>query len=349
MDLQLVNKALTFFAQEETVAYIISYMRRLRFWGVQDDQCCLQGLEGVLQSDSDEVPNSLKQISKIVRSEEFSQSLIRITEALTVGVLRGYKLGSGNEDKFVPGSENSSFTDKMLDRLFSNAGTGFVSVVVGSFSRNLVMEFYSSGGAMEGLNGNDGSANIPKWVNLMLYDDKCKELIADCIQRFVRTAVTRHLVSVCNDAVATLVRTSHQVLTSSETKLERSLDSSEMRDGFEKEVSFKGIESGSSFDRIQNTGWVDKVSSSWAVPGNRKFVIDVTGRVTFETLRSLVVFMLRKLSEGVKNSIHIVREEVMERGLDVIRYVGAKSSFIVTFCLAMYLHILGASRVVRPA
>ncbi|GMI67690.1 hypothetical protein like AT1G10150 [Hibiscus trionum] len=245
------------------------------------------------------------------------------------------------------------------------------------------MGFYSSDGAVEGLNGNDGSAKVPKWVNLLLCDDKCKELIADCIQRFVCTAVAVYLdktidintydeifagmtnpkhekhvrdilVSICNGAVATLVRTSHQVLTSSDSKLaclvlDRRVDAGELRDGFKKEVSSKGIERGSSFDGFQSTGWVDKVSSSSAVTSNRKFVIDTTLRVTFETLRSLVVFMLWKLLDGLKSSIHIVREEVVERGMDVIRYVCAKSSAIVKFCLAVYLHILGGSRVVMPA
>ncbi|PHT50992.1 Protein PHLOEM PROTEIN 2-LIKE A10 [Capsicum baccatum] len=350
-------------------------------------------LKEFLQSDSEELPRSLKQLSKLARSEEFTNSVVRVSQALTVGILRGYGSENKGEIEEVGGS---SFVDKVMDRMMSTVGTGFVSVIVGSFARNLVMGFYSNSESDEALNGNyqsgvpymkANSSEVPRWVDVVC-TDRCKLMIADCIQTFVSTAVavyldkTMHinvyddlfsgltnpknqanvkdfLVSVCNGAVETLVKTSHQVMTASGSDSDLSLKSAcsivdqsdYLTQASEKalqQVAPRKINTSQPID-LQSNGWLTSVSSTLAVPSNRRFVLDVTGRVTFETVRSIVEFFTLKLSESMKRSANVVHEEVVERGLNVITQINAKSYVILTVCLALFLHILGSTHALLPA
>ncbi|XP_045815683.1 protein PHLOEM PROTEIN 2-LIKE A10-like isoform X2 [Trifolium pratense] len=199
-----------------------------------------------LQSDSDQVPNSLNQISKISRSGQFSDSLVSFTSAVTVGVLRGYQSMNGTDEN--QSGSGSTFADQVFDKLFTPAGSGFASVVIGSFAKNLVLGFYSNdSGKLNSRSGESGcsgsDSGVPKWVDVVC-GDKCGELIGNCVQLFVSTLVavyldkTMHintydeffsgltnpkhetrvremLVSVCNGAIESFVKTSHQVFNSS--------------------------------------------------------------------------------------------------------------------------------------
>lgn len=329
-------------------------------------------LKQFLQSNSDQIPNSLKQISKITRSIEFSEPLTRLTQALTAGILRGYRSVSSSD-----GGANSGFADQVMDKLSTTAGSGFASVVVGSFARNLVMAFFSDGQSSEGSNSKGSKVNqIPQWVNVVC-DDKCRELIGDCIQMFVSTAVAVYLdktmdmdfydellsgltnpkhevqvrdmlISVCNGAVETLVKTSHQVLTNSNSSISPRI--LEIEEGLSPGKNWDlGLKSRKLFAEKKDNGWVGKVSSTLAVPRNRRFVLDVTGRITFETVRSFLEVLLEKLYEPVKKCVNVVHEEVIDRGHEVVRFASAKSSVVTTMCLSVCLQILDGVWILVPA
>lgn len=140
-------------------------------------------LKEFIQSDSDQIPTSIKQVFKITKSDEFSDSVVRVTKALTVGVLRGYRVENVKGD-----SGGSGFSDRALDKLLSPAGSGFASVIVGSFTRNMVLAMY----AERGVSGRNSGDSGQKWVDVIA-DDKCREVIGDYIQRFVSTMVTVYL------------------------------------------------------------------------------------------------------------------------------------------------------------
>ncbi|MCD7471036.1 hypothetical protein HAX54_011316 [Datura stramonium] len=338
-------------------------------------------LKEFIASDSDQIPRSLKQISKIAKSDEFSQSIVKVTSALTVGVVRGYQQETAKDGVSVPA--NSGLFDRALDKLFSDAGSGFASVIVGSFARNLVLAFCSDkkGNATD----SDIEYSAPGWVDV-LCQDKGRELIGNCVQLFVSTAVAVYLdktmnintyneifsgltnpkhetkmrdmlVAICSGAIGTLVKTSYQVLTSSDMDMDTTskIYSSSLPLCFKAKKFLDG-------DQNMYTGWTNKVSSTLALPRNKRFILDLTGTVTFVSVRSFLEFLLEKLCECLKRSINVVQEEVetLRRSVDVMqeevvdrsaeacRYVSGKSSAAVSVFLSLCLHILNGPWILVP-
>ncbi|CAA7399454.1 unnamed protein product [Spirodela intermedia] len=331
-----------------------------------------EDLNGFLRSDSDEVPSTVRQISKIARSDEVAASVSRISEALTVGLIRGHAAAESRSGKAV----ESSFPERILDKLFSTAGSGFASVVVGSFARNMVMAFYSP----QNQASTATASIVPEWVNL-IYGDEFQQLIGNCIQLFVSTAVAVYLdktihintydelfsgltrpeheakvrdllISVCNGAIETLVKTSHQVMSGSSPG-PASSSWTDREEDTEAEVETPPMMHirRRSFDlsvKDGGHGWVEKVSSTLSIPSNRSLVLDLTGRVTSETVRSSLDFILRKLLDAANHGAKIVRGEIVEKGLDAMRYVLAKSMIIFALCLALCLHLFSGTGFLVP-
>ncbi|KAH7665025.1 hypothetical protein IHE45_13G004800 [Dioscorea alata] len=148
------------------------------------------------------------------------------------------------------------------------------------------------------------------------------------------------LISVCNGAVETLVKTSHQVITTS-----NSSSSVSKPEGFkaEEDVPFKRNSVNENGEA--GGGWVDKVSSTLADPSITKFALDVTGRVTFETVKSFLEFVMRKLYDGAKRGVNVVHEEVLQ----LMKYICARSMTIVTICITLCMHLLVGAKLLVPA
>jgi len=307
-----------------------------------------------LRSDSDQVPRSLLQLSKLAASEPVSSAASSLSESLASGVLRA--ISSHQRQLHQQRQQQNPQTplqDRILDRLLSPEGAGFASAVVGSFARNLVLS------SCDARTSEAGDREEPRWL-AALCSATGKEAAADLVRVFVSTAVAAYLdrttavrtnnqllaglsdprheakvkdlaVSVCNGAVETFLRTSRQLA---------------------KEASDARIEAAAMervVDDSDTNGVIQKVSSTLAAPSNRRFVLDVTGRVTAETVRSFLDFLAQRMSDGARKSIVIARDEVAERGLVAVKYIGAKSMAIFTISLALCMHILMGTRFLLPA
>nr|BAJ98674.1 predicted protein [Hordeum vulgare subsp. vulgare] len=302
-------------------------------------------LADFVRSDSDELPRSVAQLAKLAASPEVSTTVSALSQAVAAGVLRGVGSAPG------PGSgDKVALSDRLVDKLFSDSGERLASAVAGSFARHLVMAFYSAPSPP------GEASSSPDWVNVVA-TGKGHKAISSWVEVLVGTAVgvfiekTIHintyeqlfegltnpshdtkvkelLVSVCNGAVETLVKTSHQVISKANSKLDNNGNGNGNSNG-----------SGPGSSRA-GEGWVETVSSTLAVPSNRNLVLDVTGRVTFETVRSFLEFVLWKLHDGARKS----GDNVFDSGLRAVRYMSDKSMVVATICITLCLHVLNGTR-----
>nr|GEU99023.1 protein phloem protein 2-like A10-like [Tanacetum cinerariifolium] len=147
--------------------------------------------------------------------------------------------------------------------------------------------------------------SVERWVDVIA-DEKCRKVIGDCIQQFVTTMVTVYLdktmdvntydeilagltnpkheekvrgflALVCNGAIETFVRSSHQVLTNSRSNCNSDLirrGSSTISKVLDGQESVLSKLKGRNIPRL-------------AAPSNMRFVLDVTGRRSMESDASL--------------------------------------------------------------
>uniref|UniRef100_A0A0A8ZPC5 Protein PHLOEM PROTEIN 2-LIKE A10 n=1 Tax=Arundo donax TaxID=35708 RepID=A0A0A8ZPC5_ARUDO len=309
-------------------------------------------LADFLRSDSDQVPQSLLQLSKLAASEPVSSAASSISESVSSGVLRAISSHRQLQQQQQQQQQNpqTPFQDRILDRLLSPAGAGFASAVVGSFARNLVWSCHDRTASSA------SRQSEPEWLTA-LCSARGKEATADLVRIFVSTAVTAYL-----DRTAT-VRTTDQVLAGLSDPRQEAKVKAKVKDPRQETFlrTSRQLAEEASIARAQaaamdrevlrnsdSTCVMQRVSSTLAVPSNRRFVLDVTGRVTAETVRSFLDFLADRVSDGARKSIVVARNEVAERGLIAVKYLGAKSMAIFTITLALCMHILMGMRFLLP-
>lgn len=325
-------------------------------------------LKQFLSSDSDQIPQSLKQLSKIAKSDEVSDTVTRMTRATAVGILSAYSHQSAAKG----GRDDHGFLDRVMDKLFSDAGAGFASAVAGSFARNTVMALYSEwqrgGGGCDGVK-HDGASSVPWWIELVC-EEKCRALVGDMIHQFVSTGLTVYLEKtmdvnayeeffagltnpkhearvkemlgcLCSNAVDTCVRTSYHVW-----RANSSAASKVHSDGFggDEKGGVRAKQVRRAVERNRESGWM----RAMRVPGNRRLVLDVTGVATFEGVRSFLEVVLEKVAEGVKTSVDVIQQEVVEKGVEAIRYASGRSSAVTALCLTLCINIVNSPWILTP-
>ncbi|EFJ27419.1 hypothetical protein SELMODRAFT_95450 [Selaginella moellendorffii] len=299
-------------------------------------------LKDFLESSNEEgeVPRSIRQLLKILRCPEL-QDLVAVT---TSSVCKVIMADTSPEDTFP-----SRAHQKLLNKLFSDPGKGFASAIVGSAVRNLVVCYFEE---ME------RKAELENELLDLACSTKGKALLAECIQIFVEATVSTYLdktqevnmfeemveavtkpvhrvpaqemiVSVCNGAVDTFVRTSYEVLSESSKETTR-LDMTP--------VSFNSSEAVSALQQDPGN-FLEKIFGALTIPSNRMLVMDLAGKVTAEAVRSFFGLVIAVSAPYVRSSRDVVHSKAAVVRTRFSQDAATKVLVWVTVCLALFLHI----------
>ncbi|KAL6880385.1 hypothetical protein ACP4OV_011950 [Aristida adscensionis] len=310
-------------------------------------------LAAFLRSDSHAVPPTLRQLSRLAATPEASAAASALSGALAAGVVRGCAAPSGSGPPASSGG-GVPLSERVLERVLSPSGERLASAVAGGFGRSLVLAFYSAppqsqpsadaspASWVDAFTTGRGQRAIRSWVQVFtatavgVFIDKTihintyDQLFAAATNPAYDARLQQLLVALCATSVQTLIKTSHTVLSTANTATENG--------------NGNGSASSSARSGVEE-GWVSTVSSALAVPSNRKLVLDLTGRATFEAVRSFLEFVLWKLHAGAMAG----GDATVRAGLHALRYMSDRSMVIATICIALCLHVLNGTWLLVPA
>ncbi|MCO5556143.1 hypothetical protein L7F22_009687 [Adiantum nelumboides] len=285
--------------------------------------------------------------------------------------------------------------ERLLGKLFSERGVNFATAVVGNAACNIVKALFD-GFEKQSINSSgEGKDTSTKLIDV-LCTQQSKELINECIQTLASTAVAVYidktkdvnfyedivagitnpihkdpmkdlLITVCNGAVETLVKSSHGVMFGKEL----GQPESQINDGniptslgSVKDTLVRSrphVESIAQESKTQTQArkpqqgasgihnFIEGVSKTLAVPSNHRLLVDVAGTMTSEAVRSFVDVIVSTISSNMHGKMERGWKRVKGGALEQVNIIQApalykdvavKAFFLASICLAICLHML---------
>ncbi|KAG2444810.1 hypothetical protein HXX76_001552 [Chlamydomonas incerta] len=172
-------------------------------------------LRSFLTSDSSEVPQSLRQLNKLLQSAELQETVTTVTSSVVKGVSRALPAGLGS----AAGSDGPPLVDTIIEAVLSERGRGLVGMAVGVATRNAtqaVCEFMERRmeAAASAAAANGGSVGIKEVLDV-LTSEHGEKLLTLLLTKSIRTAVTSYVdattgYNLYDDMLASMVKQEHR-------------------------------------------------------------------------------------------------------------------------------------------